>query len=165
MAVNIHMKIKCPSLLEGESVVKGHEKEIECISYGWSMTQSATTHAGEGGGSGKVNVHDLSFVKYVDKSSGGLVKLCCAGTHINEAKLTVRKAADAKNSMPYVEIVMKNCIVTGVTTGAVGDSDRITETVTLNFAEFEYKYTPQDSKHGAGASDPAKWNIAKNCEA
>jgi type VI secretion system secreted protein Hcp len=165
MAVNIHMRIKCPSVLEGESQVKGHEKEIELVSYGWSMTQSGTTHAGEGGGSGKVTVQDLSFVKYVDKSSGGLMKLCCSGTPITEAKMTVRKAGDTKGSMPYVELTMKNCIVTSVTTGGAGEADRISETVTLNFSEFEYKYTPQDHKHGAGASDPAKWNIAKNCEA
>lgn len=161
MAVNIHLSLKP---IEGESLHKKHEKEIECISWGWAMTQSGTTHSGEGGGSGKVNVQDVSIVKYIDKASGPLIKACCSGSPIKEAKLTIRKAATDKSSNPYVELTMKKCIITSVTTGGSGDSDRLTETITLNFAEFEYKYTPQDSQHGAGASAPTSWSIPQNGE-
>lgn len=53
---------------------------------------------GPGGGSGKVNVQDLSFTKYVDGSSNALILGCCTGEHYDEAVLTVRKAGKKKSS-------------------------------------------------------------------
>ena len=38
---------------------------------------------------------------------------------------------------------MKEVLVTSVSTGGSGGEDRLTENVTLNFAEFKVEYTPQ----------------------
>ena len=55
--------------LKGESIVDGHEDEIQVLAWSWGMTQAGTTHEGTGGGAGKVNVQDISITKTADTAS------------------------------------------------------------------------------------------------
>lgn len=127
------------------------------------MSQSGTMHTGSGGGAGKVNIQDLSFTKYVDASTHALMKACCDGTHYPEAKLTVRKAG--KTALEYIKLTMKNVIVTSLSTGGSGGEDRLTENVTLNFAEFKTEYTPQKPDGTGDAVKEMGWKIAENIAA
>jgi type VI secretion system secreted protein Hcp len=164
MAVDMFLKItSAEGPVDGESIDSSHAGEIEILAWNWGLSQSGSTHSGKGGGSGKVNVQDLSFTKYVDKSSPTLMKLCCKGTHLPEAVLTVRKAGG--DPVEYVKLKLKECIVSSITSGGSGGADRVTENIALNFAEFHYEYTPQEADNTAGASIPMGWNIAKNTEA
>jgi type VI secretion system secreted protein Hcp len=158
MAVDMFMKIKG---VDGESNDKTHAKSIDVLAWSWGMSQSGTTHVGGGGGAGKVSVQDLSFTKYVDKSSTVLMMACAKGTHYDEAKLTVRKAGDTP--LEYIKITMKEVIVTSVSTGGSGGEDRLTENVTLNFAKFEVAYQAQSEKGAKeGGEVFAKFDIASN---
>lgn len=124
------------------------------------MSQSGTTHAGTGGGAGKVNVQDLSLTKYVDKSSPVLMMAACTGKHYKEALLTVRKAGETP--LEYLKITMKEVIVSAVSTGGSGGEDRLTENVTLNFAEFKVEYKPQKADGTGDAAVEAVFHIAEN---
>lgn len=157
MAVDMFIKI---ADAPGESVDEKHKDEIDVLAWSWGMSQSGTTHAGPGAGAGKVNVQDLSFTKYVDKASPLLMLFCSNGKHVAEATLVVRKAGETP--LEYMVIVMKDLIISSVSTGGSGGEDRLTENVTLNFAEVEYTYTVQ-KKDGSGGDKPAyKWKIAQN---
>ncbi len=127
------------------------------------MSQSGTTHSGPGGGAGKVNVQDLSFTHYVDKSSANLMKMCCNGKHFEEAILVVRKAGEMP--LEYMIITMKGGLISSVSTGGSGGEDRITENVTLNFSEFKTEYVPQMADGSGDASVIVGWNIAQNLDA
>jgi type VI secretion system secreted protein Hcp len=157
MAVDMFMKV---GDLKGESKDSTHKESIDVLAWSWGMSQSGTTHLGTGGGSGKVNVQDLSFTKYVDKSSTNLIMACCNGKHYPEAKLTVRKAGETP--LEYLTITMKDVIVTAVSTGGSGGEDRLTENVTLNFGQFFTEYKPQKADGSGDAGVFAKWDIAKN---
>lgn len=159
MAVDMFIKI---GDLKGESVDKTHKDEIDVLAWSWGMSQSGTTHMGPGGGAGKVNVQDLSFTKYVDKSSPVLIKGCCKGIHFPEAKLTVRKAGG--DALEYIKLTMKEVIVTSISTGGSGGEDRLTENVTLNFAQFKIEYTPQKADGTADAVVEQAWDIAANAQ-
>jgi type VI secretion system secreted protein Hcp len=113
-----------------------------------------------GGGAGKVNVQDISFTKYVDKSSPNLIQYCCNGKHFADALLTVRKAGE--NPLEYLKITIKDLMIAAVTTGGSGGEDRLTENVTLNFAEFKVEYTPQKKDGTGDAAVTVGWNIAEN---
>ena len=130
MAVDMFIKIDD---VKGEAQDKNHEGEIDVLAWSWGMSQSGTMHAGGGGGGGKVNVQDLSFTKYIDKSSSVLMLYCSNGKQFKEAKLTVRKAG-GDEPLEYLIITMKDVIVTSVSTGGSGGEDRLTENVALNFA-------------------------------
>lgn len=160
MAVDMFIKV---GDIAGESVDSKHSGTIDVLSWSWGMTQSGTTHQGGGGGAGKVKVEDLTFTKYIDKSSTNLMLACCDGTHFPQALLTVRKAG--KTPLEYVKITMKEVIVSSVSTGGSGGQDRLTENVTLNFAEFKVEYTPQKPDGTGDATVEAAWNIAGNAAA
>ena len=157
MAVDMFFKI---GDLKGESVDDKHKGEIDVLAWSWGLSQSGTTHMATGGGAGKVNVQDISFTKYVDKSSPNLIQYCCNGKHFADALLTVRKAGE--NPLEYLKITIKDLMIAAVTTGGSGGEDRLTENVTLNFAEFKVEYTPQKKDGTGDAAVTVGWDIAKN---
>lgn len=160
MAVDMFLKIDG---IKGETQDKVHAESIDVLSWSWGLTQSGTMHGGSGGGSGKVNVQDISITKYMDSSTSALIKACAKGNHIPTVTLTVRKAG-GKDALEYIKLTLKAVIITSVKTGASGLEDRLTETITLNFAEFAFEYVPQDDKGGKKASCTSAYNIAGNCE-
>ena len=160
MAVDMFLKLDD---IKGESRDDKHKEETDVLAWSWGMSQSGTTHAGTGGGAGKVAVQDLSITKYVDKGSPTLIMACCNGKHFKEGVLTVRKAGE--KPLEYLKITMKEIIITSVSTGGSGGEDRLTENVTLNFAEFKTEYTPQKEDGSGGAAVEAAWHIAKNVKA
>ena len=161
MAGNIDMFLKLDDV-KGEAMDKSHKDEIDVLAWSWGMSQSGTRHVGGGGGGGKVAVQDLSFTKWVDKSSPILLTYCSQGNQFKKGVLTVRKAG-GKEPLEYLIITMKDVIVTSVSTGGSGSENRLTENVSLNFAEVYVDYQPQKAD-GSKEGGPVKykWDIAKN---
>ena len=157
MAMDMFIKI---GDLEGESRDKTHAKSVDVLAWSWGLSNSGTAHVGGGAGAGKVNVQDLSFTKFIDKSTPDLMLLCCNGKHIPEAKLTVRKAGE--NPLEYLIVTMTECMITAVSTGGSGGEDRLTENVTINFAQVKVNYVEQTPTGAAGAKPQMGWNIAEN---
>ncbi len=147
--------------LKGESIVDGHEEEIQVLSWNWGMSQAGTTHRGTGGGAGKVDVQDMTISKCADTASPNLAMACCNGKHFEEATLTVRKAGE--KPLDFLTITMKDVIITSVQEGGAMGAEEVDETVALNFAEFKYSYQPQDNKGAkAGGAVEIEYDIAKN---
>lgn len=157
MAVDMFLKI---ADIGGESQDAKHLGQIDILAWSWGMSQSGTMHAGSGGGTGKVNVQDMSFTHWFDKSSPMFMLYCSNGKHIPRATLIVRKAGE--KPLEYIKITMKKVIVTSVSTGGSGGEDRLTENVALNFAEVKVEYQMQDAKGGGKAGPEYNWNIATN---
>jgi len=157
MAVDMFIKL---DKVQGESVDADHKTEIDVLAWSWGVSNSGSTHMGGGGGSGKANVQDLSFTKYVDKASPTLLLFCCNGKHVDHATLTVRKAGE--KPLEYIKIKLEEIIISSVSTGGSGGQDRLTENVTLNFAKVHFDYTPQKPDGSGDAAIPMGWNIAEN---
>lgn len=147
--------------IKGEAGDDKHGGEIDVLSWSWGLSNSGSAGSGGGGGAGKVNVQDLSFTKWIDKSSPVLMQHCCGGKHIPEALLTVRKAGD--KPLEYLKIKLTDLIVTSVSTGGSGGEDKLTENVSLNFAKVQIAYQEQDKTGGAkGGPVEMGWDVSKN---
>ena len=158
MAVDMFIKIDD---IKGESIDKTHKGEIQVLAWSWGMTQSGSTHiGGGGGGSGKVNVQDISFTKYIDSSTPILMQHCCTGKHFKLATLIVRKAGE--QPLEYLKLHLKDLILTSVSTGGSGGEDKLTENITLNFADFKLEYIPQKPDGSGSPAITANYNIAEN---
>ena len=144
MATDMTLKL---SGIEGESQKSGHAAEIDVLEFNFGATQSGTGHVGMGGGAGQANVKDLTVTKWVDKSSPLLFFNCVTGKHIDEAVLSVRKAGGTP--LDYLQITLKQVLVTSISTGSASSDDRVVEKVSLNFATIKHQYTPQN-KDGSG---------------
>jgi type VI secretion system secreted protein Hcp len=146
--------------IKGESQVK--KGLIDILSWNWAVENQGSLGEGTGGGgTGKAQIHDLTFTKVIDQASPNLFLYCCNGTHIDKATLTCKKSAGNK-PLDFLVIEMKTCMVTGVATGGSDGGGQISETFTLNFEEFKVSYTPQDKKGTAKGSVDIGFNIAEN---
>jgi type VI secretion system secreted protein Hcp len=154
MAVDMFLKL---GDLKGESTMT-HKDETQVLAWSWGMSQSGTTHMGTGGGAGKVSVQDMSITKYIDKASPFLQLAVCNGKHFDQALLTVRKAGE--KPLEYLKITMKDVIITSISVGGSGGEDRLTENVSLNFAEYKTEYTPQKAD-GSGDAAIEALHIAR----
>ncbi len=157
MAMDMFIQI---GAVKGESKDKTHKEKIDVLAWSWGMSNSGSAHHGGGQGAGKVNVQDLSFTKWIDKSSPDLMLAACNGKHFDKATLIVRKAGE--KPLEYLTITMTDLIVTSVSTGGSGGEDRLTENVTLNFAKVKVDYKEQTNTGGVGATPSMGWDIAQN---
>ena len=157
MAVDMFIKI---GALKGEARDKAHKEEIDVLAWSWGVSNSGSAHVGGGAGAGKANVQDLSFTKYIDKSSCDLLLACCIGKHYTDATLVVRKAGTTP--LEYLTITLTEVMVTAVSTGGSGGEDRLTENVTLNFAKVKVDYKEQTATGTTGATPSMSYDIAQN---
>jgi len=146
--------------IEGEARDKTHAKKIDILAWSWGMSQSGNMHIGGGGGAGKVHVQDISITKYVDRASTNVVKYCTLGTHIPKGEIIIRKAGGT--AVEYLKIQLTDIIVTSWSTGGSGGEDRLTENLTLQFAEFNIDYVGQDAKGAPVPKMSASYNMAEN---
>jgi type VI secretion system secreted protein Hcp len=156
MFINLGAKIKG----ESRDKTQGPKGDIDILAWSWGMSQSGTTHMGGGGGAGKANFQDLSFTKYIDSATNGLMSSLAKGSHIDKCILLVRKAGEGQQK--YLEITMEEVLVTSISTGGSGGEDKLTENVTLNFGKVKFAYAKQDGKGGMAADAEFTWNIAEN---
>jgi type VI secretion system secreted protein Hcp len=150
MAVDMFLKL---DKINGEARDAEHKDEIDVLAWSWGLSQS-------GSGAGKANFQDISITKWVDKSSVTLIEHVATGTHIAKAKLVVRKAGG--KPLEYIIIEMEDLIVSSVSTGGSGGEDRLTENISLNFAEVKVSYVPQNKTGGGDAAIEFAYNIPEN---
>jgi type VI secretion system secreted protein Hcp len=162
MAMDMFLVFDKSAGIKGETVDDKYKKSdgIDVLAWSWGVSNSGSAHMGAGAGSGKANFQDISFTKYVDLSSPALMDSCAKGTHITSAKLIVRKAG-GKEALEYLVFELSEVLVSSYSTGGSGGEDRLTENVTLNFAEVKCDYATQQSKDGtAGPKSNFGYNIA-----
>jgi type VI secretion system secreted protein Hcp len=139
--------------IEGESPDSKHSKEIQLLSYSFGADQPASSSVGGGAGTGKVNMHDLTVLKHVDKSSPRLLVACCTGQHIKSAVLTVRKAGG--DQQDYMTVTLSDVVVSSHhNSGQPGGDSLPTEQIALNFSKINYEYKEQ------GADGTLKGTVA-----
>lgn len=126
--------------IEGGNTQAGREGKIDGVAYSWSISNSKTLHDGIPAQEGVVTVQDLQFSKYTDKATPLLLEACAVGTVFPEATIDVWEPTPTGQEVIALTITMTNVVVTSVETTDKKISsvlDRVTELVTLNFAEVE----------------------------
>ena len=76
--------------IEGESTVKGHEKEIVVLSYEQGLEVATASGGGGGGGAGRARFSGVRIRKDVDKASIPMMLACASGQALRQAVLSFR---------------------------------------------------------------------------
>jgi type VI secretion system secreted protein Hcp len=160
MAVDFFLKLEG---VPGESKDAKHAGEIDILSWSWGEAQAGTFGSGGGGGAGKVAMQDFHFVMSTNKSTPKLMLFCATGEHVKKAILTVRKAG--KEQQEYLQITMKDCLVSSFQTGGSSQGDIPTDTCSINFAEIEVSYKPQKADGTLDAAVKFGYNQSTNKQA
>jgi type VI secretion system secreted protein Hcp len=162
MALDAFIKIEGP-VVEGNSLVEGHEKELQIMSYSWGLSNPGSTHEGPGSGTAKANVQDVHCMMNMDKAWPNLVKFCQNGRHFEKVTLFARKAG-GDETVTYKKLEMEDVLISSVQDGASDGSETNSVSFSLNFGRYKVTYTPQKEDGTADKEIPTGWDIAKNAD-
>ena len=95
--------------IAGESLDGQQKGSIDIESFSWGLSQSISSRARGGGGSGKVSLQDFHFVADLSKASPQLFDAVVKGKHFPSAVLTVR--ANADRTVQYLKYETKNSLI------------------------------------------------------
>lgn len=128
--------------IEGESKRKGHENQIEMLSWSFGCSQQGTAELGSGlAGSGRVSMQDFHFTKLSDKASGKIAQHCLQGKHIPKATFYARRAGtEGGEPVDYFIVEFTDLIISGYSIGGTGDGDVPVESISFNFTTYKFHY-------------------------
>jgi type VI secretion system secreted protein Hcp len=124
--------------LQGESQDYAHSNEVDVLSWSWNLSKSPPS--GGPSNTNRASFGRVSFTKFVDSASPGILEACSNGKVVGEGLLTVRSAGP--HPQVYCTYSLTNVLVTSQSTGGSGGEDKLTETVGLDFAGMAITYTP-----------------------
>lgn len=158
----------------GESTTKGHEKEIEVVSYDQSIDSTVITSGGGGSGAGKATFSGVRFRKLLDTASIPIALACASGLHIASARFAFRRSGPA---LDFYVVALEDvlvthagqCAMTGTqsplafeTLAKSSAGAALLEEVTLHFGKIRWEYRPIGPK-GTGLPPIAGgWDLKAN---
>jgi type VI secretion system secreted protein Hcp len=146
--------------IQGESKDDKHKDEIELLAWSWAEAQTGSAARGGGMGSGKVEMHDITFSKHVDKATPKLISKCATGEHIPKALLAMRKAGGEQKE--YLKIELDDVMISSYSTSGSTGGETPTENVSLNFGKIKVEYFEQDNKGTMTSVGSAGWDVKAN---
>lgn len=151
MATNIYLKLDG---IEGECRAKGHEKEIEILSWSHGFSQpTSSVRASSGACVEKANHSDINVTKYLDSASDDILKSIWSGKLVKTAVITCYRSdgSESNEHVEYLKIELDEVIISNFSiSGGAGDIP--IENLSLNYGKIKYTYTPQKEEDGTGGS-------------
>jgi len=134
--------------IDGDSTLKGHEKEIQIFHFSETFRQSVTTGSAGGGGSGKFTPGPIVFTKVQDKVSIGLLRACAKGQHIQTVVITAVRMTKG-SAQDYYKITLKDVFVTAINEKSSGDT--LVDEIQLVFESARWEvFDPPDATEWDG---------------
>lgn len=161
--------------IDGESKTKGHEKEIEVVSYDQSIDATIYRDGGGGSGAGKSTFSGVRFRKLLDTASIPISLACASGLHIASARFAFRRASS--NPFNFYVVALEDVLVTHAglcaTTGTQSPlefetlakssaSAALLEEVTLHFSKIRWEYRQTGPKGSALPPITGGWDVNGN---
>ena len=160
--------------IAGESTTKGHEKEIEVVSYDQSIDATVISSGGGGSGAGKTTFSGVRFRKLLDSASIPIALACASGHHIASARFAFRRPSPA---FDFYVVALEDVLVTHAgqcaTTGTQSplafetlakspSGAALLEEVTLHFARIRWEYRPIGPKGTGLPPIVGGWDVKAN---
>jgi len=160
--------------IDGESTAKGHEKEIEVVSYDQSIDATVPSSGGGGGGAGKATFSGVRIRKLLDTASIPIELACASGLHIASARIAFRRPSPA---LDFYVVMLEDVVVTHAGQCATTDVQAplkfetlakspagaaMLEEVTLHFAKIRWEYRRIGPKGTALPPITGGWDVNAN---
>ncbi len=100
----------------------------------------------------------MTVTKYLDSASPVLNQSCCEGKAFPQVDIIIGR----NNHGSVAELMrytMKNVLISSISIGG-GGGDKPVETLTLNYNQISWNFSPQKPE-GGGAAE-GKWNLSTN---
>jgi len=147
--------------IEGESRVKGFEKQIEIMSFSHNVAMQVTNDVSNSERtSGRAHVGEMSLTKFVDWSTPVLNEYCCSGKMIKEGVLTLCRN-DNGNMLPFIVYTLSNVVISHLSVSG-GSGGKPVETMSLNFTKIKWDITAQKLEGEKQGNASSVWDMAMN---
>lgn len=147
--------------IPGESKDSAFSGQIDVLSFGYAVNQTASVHTGGGQGVAKASWEDLVFTHYVDKATPNLAKYCGSGKVIPTATLSACKMGGS-GSVAYLTITLTNVMVTQVHQVGAVNSPHAVEQIGLSYEEIKVEAKEQNADGSLGASVVGGYKVKLN---
>jgi type VI secretion system secreted protein Hcp len=126
--------------IPGESVIKGHEHQVEIVTLHWCVTNE---QGGGGGGGGRARLDGVVIGKHTDLATVPLVEACATGRHIERVVITLGRGL--RPAFPFLVVELEDVVVTRVNSSWSGGLPD--EEVAFGFGKvcWEYRRAPGDA--------------------
>lgn len=141
MAIDMFLKI---DTIDGESIDRDHAGEIDVLAYSLGFSNSGDAAAQTGGSLGKAARQNLSMTVYQSKASLPIFLAVATGRMFRDATLTLRKAG--ASPLEFLELKLEDVLITSQAVGGSGGEDRITESISLDYARITFNYVGLDPR-------------------
>ena len=92
--------------------------EITTFTFTGENATNIGSSTGGGGGAGKVKFEKLTFTKFTDSATVGLMLHMIEGVHTDKVYIVVRR-----NNVPYLKLTFHMCVVAALETSQSGDEE------------------------------------------
>ena len=159
--------------IDGESTTKGHEKEIEVVSYDQSIDSTVPSGGGGGGGAGKATFSGVRIRKLLDTASIPIALACASGAPYRKRAFRVPPRAPLDFYVVALEDVVVThagqCATTGTqsplafeTLAKSSAGAALLEEVTLHFGKIRWEYRPIGPKGTGLPPITGGWDVKAN---
>lgn len=149
--------------IQGESTDTKHKNWIEIFSFSHGIAQVGAGAISSAGArvAGKVDHHDFTVTKRVDKSSPYLYKNCCLGKHL--PKGVVEICRNTGNKEVLFKYTFDHVVVSSINVGGGQGQEVPVETVSFQYGKIKWEYNQIDPTTGANkGSTIAEHNVLEN---
>lgn len=160
-AQDIFIKISSPgTVIEGESLVRGHEKEINVTSFGQEGSSCDMASGGAGQGNCKVTTSSFAFDMNISTAIIGLRRALYKGTHLAKVEISFNRRG--ANPVEYYKIVLADVLVSKITDATNGTTN--VNQVQFSASKFFWTYIPQTATGAPGTPVSFGWDSQNNIE-
>lgn len=142
----------------GSSTDSAFKDQIELSSFQWGAGIGVGSARGGDRTTSEPSVSEITATKQLDKASELLFKKLLKGDTMPKGTINF-VAASKGESVAYATLVLEDVIVSGYSQSSGGDFP--TESISLNFAKFDYSFTGRDDTHG-GSATHLIYDLAEN---
>lgn len=146
--------------IDGESLVKGHEKEIEVASYAWGAESSSPAAAG-GLRTRGTSFQDLQVISPASKAGPMLMLQCAMGQAIKQAILTGIRGRTDKPQDYFMRVTLENVLISQYSTTAAGDG-LPTDSIGSKFDKINAEYRVMSPDGTPGETIRAGFDLKRN---
>ena len=139
----------------GDSVDKDHKEWIELQSCQWGISRPVGG-TGSSRTNGPVAFTEMRFDKKIDKATPLLLDGICQGKVYPKVEIHLRSDSDKDERQTYMKIEIDDCLVSSIGSDSSSGSNAVAipqESLSLNFAKIEVRYTDVDLATGATNAD------------
>jgi len=124
---------------------------IDVLAWSWGASNSDARSP---------NFQDISFTKYIDRTSPSLLEALGTGQTIPSAKLHVIRSGDTQQE--YLRLCFTGLHVRSISSGGSSGEDRLTENVSFSYDTIVQRYQQQKPDGTLDQAVEGSWDTTKN---